>query len=278
MAETRVEGIKVTYEDRGKGEPVILLHGWNSSRKQWMHNIKALVSRFRVLAPDLPGHGESEEGEAFPYTLDGMSGFVEAFRRALYLPEFNLIGHSMGGCIALSYAAGRPDAIKSMVLVSTPTRTSSMGPRALIPGGEMFISLTYRYRSEKVLKWMFYRGVYQPERLDLDFVRANVKMAATIPRHVLSRSARMVRRVNLEEELLKASCPTLIVFGDKDRSVNPREALRQRNLLPDPYMTILTSCAHSPPYERPEIFNQLVRDFLLEKGAVRTGEGADSGA
>jgi 3-oxoadipate enol-lactonase len=258
-----LRGAKVAYEDRGKGEPVILLHGWNSSRKQWLLNLKAFAPGFRAIAPDLPGFGESEEGE-FSSTLDGMASFLDAFRRGLNLSRFHLLGHSMGGCISIRYATSHPETVRKLVLISTPTRSVSIGLRAIIPGAECFISRTYRYRSEGMLKWMFYRSLYEPEYQDLDFVRANVKADMLATRRALSESTRLVRKLDLTDDLRAITHPTLIVFGNKDKSVNPREAVRQRDILAKSYMTLITACGHCPPYERPDLFNTLVLDFLRE--------------
>lgn len=265
MPVVTLEGAKVAYDERGKGDPVVLLHGWNSSRKQWLLNLKALAPRFRVLAPDLPGYGGSEDSD-FAYTLDGMASFLEAFSGALHLPAFHLVGHSMGGCIAIRYTALHAHKVARLVLVSTPTRTVSMGLSALVPGAQAFVSATYRLRNEDMLKWMFCRGVHEPENLDLDFMRANIKNNAQTTRHAISRSTRLVRGMDLADDLRSICQPTLVVFGDKDRSVNPKDALRQRDLLTHPYMAILTSCGHCPPYERPDLFNTVLLDFLQEEG------------
>ncbi|MBN2025458.1 MAG: alpha/beta hydrolase [Actinobacteria bacterium] len=276
MSFLTLDGAKVAYEERGKGEAVVFLHGWGSSRKQWLLNLKAVAPRFRAIAVDLPGYGESEESD-YTYSLDGMASFVEAFTSALRLPSFSLVGHSMGGCISIRYTNLNPEKVKKLVLVSTPTRSASMGVRVLLPGASCLISLTYPLRSESVLKWMLYRGVYAPEYQDLDFVRTNARANGLATRRALSGSTRMVRRMNLAHELRRITQPTLIVFGDKDKSVNPREALRQRDLLPNPYMTVLTSCAHCPPYERPELFNTVVLDFLQAEGLedITTSKPAD---
>ena len=270
MPTVDLEGTRIAYEERGKGEPVIFVHGWNSSRKQWLLNLKSLASRYRAIALDLPGFGESEDG-GFSYTLEGMSSFLEAFRRALRLPAFHLVGHSMGGCISIRYAASCPETVKRLVLVSTPTCTVSMGLRALVPGARFLVSSTYRLRSESVLKWMFYRGLYQPEYQDLDFVRANVKAASLISRKALSESIDLVRKMDLADDLRTLTRPTLIVFGDKDKSVNPREAIRQRELLAQPYVTVMTSCGHCPPYERPDLFNTVLLEFLGSQELTERG-------
>jgi pimeloyl-ACP methyl ester carboxylesterase len=275
MPAVTLGGAKITYDERGKGAPVVLLHGWNSSRKQWLLNLKVLARSLRVIAPDLPGYGESDESD-FPYTLDGMASFLDAFRQALHLPSFHVVGHSMGGCIAVRYTALFPQHVGRLVLVSTPTRTVSLGPWALMPGAGCFVSSTYRLRGEATLKWMFSRGIYEPENLDLDFMRANIKANALATRHALSRSTRLVRGMNLTGDLQSINHPALIVFGDKDRSVNPRDALRQRDHLARPYLTVLNACAHCPPYERPELFNTVLTDFLTAEELERADLAAAS--
>ncbi|MEW6555652.1 MAG: alpha/beta hydrolase [Actinomycetota bacterium] len=281
MPVVTVEGAEIAYEERGKGAPVVLLHGWNSSRKQWLLNLKALSPRLRAIALDLPGYGQSEEG-GFPYTLDGMASLLDGFRQALRLPSFHLVGHSMGGCIAIRYATLFSQHVNRLVLVSTPTRTVSLGPWALMPGASFFVSATYRLRGENMLKWMFCRNIYEPEYLDLDFLHANLKANAMATRHALSRSTRLVRHMNLTGDLQSINRPTLVVFGDKDRNVNTREALRQRDLLPRPYLAVLTSCGHCPMYERPGLFNTVVSDFLtadeLDAAGFAAAPGKDGGA
>ena len=194
-----------------------------------------------------------------------MASFLEELRQALFLPSLCLVGHSMGGCISLRYSTLYGDNLDKLVLVATPTRTSSLGLRARMPGIERVVSMTYRLRSDRFLKFMFYRGLYKPEEQDLDFVRANIKAASRIPKHVLVETTRMVRKIDLEEDLREVGVPTLVVFGDRDRSVSTTEVERQRTLLPKPYVTVITASDHSPPYERPEIFNQLVQDFLEDE-------------
>ncbi|MDI6830997.1 MAG: alpha/beta hydrolase [Actinomycetota bacterium] len=261
MGSVKVRGARIAYEERGKGDPVILLHGWNATGKQWLHNLKALGQRHRAIAPDLPGHGDSEMGD-FAFHLDGMADFLESFRKALRLPPFHLVGHSLGGCIALHYAATRPEMVRKLVLVSTPTRRAGIGLKAYLPGLPRLVSLTYRFRNESVLKWMFYRGLHKPEYQDLEFVRANVRAALKNTCGALAAAAGMIRKLDLTEDLRAVANPTLIVFGDKDRSVNPGEALRQKQELPRPYLAMITASGHCPHCERPDLFNAVVREFL----------------
>jgi pimeloyl-ACP methyl ester carboxylesterase len=265
LPEVVVEGANIVFEERGKGGPAILLHGWNSSRREWLHNLKALSPRVRAIAPDLPGFGESEEIVDFSYSLENLAQFLEAFRRKLRLQAFDLVGHSMGGCIAIQYASRFPDSVRKLVLVSTPTRISSLPVSARMPGVSRFISATYRFRGEALLKWMFYHGLHKPEYQDLDFVRANVQAISRTSKGALTGSALMFKKMDLRDNLSILKHPTLIVFGDKDRTVKTKEVIVQQGSLPHPYVAIITGSGHSPNYERPQIFNELLLDFLLDE-------------
>lgn len=265
MAEIMVQGARVAFEERGKGKPLILLHGWNGSRKEWLLNMKALARVFRVIAPDFPGYGDSEDLDDFSYSFDGAADFVDAFRRRLRLSSFDLAGHSMGGCIAIRYAARFPANVARLVLVATPTRASSLSNRVRMPGSSLFISVSYPFRSEAVLKWMFYHGLHKPEYQDLDFVRSNIRAMTRTSKKALVESSRMFRKMDLSEDLSRISSPVLIVFGDRDRTVDTREVSLQREQLPHPYVAIISGSGHSPNFERPEIFNELIMDFLLDE-------------
>ncbi|OFW59483.1 MAG: hypothetical protein A2V52_01355 [Actinobacteria bacterium RBG_19FT_COMBO_54_7] len=265
MPEVLVNGARIVFEERGKGFPTILLHGWNSSRREWLFNMKALAPRFRAIAPDLPGFGDSEDLDGFSYALPDTASFLEAFRRRLRLQSFNLVGHSMGGCIAVRYTAEYPDTVRKLVLISTPTRSSSMALRVRIPGVSWFLSKTYRFRSEAVLKWLFYHNLYKPEYQDLDFVRANIQTMSCTTKKALVQSAVLFRRLDLKDDLHGISQPTLIIFGDKDRAVSTKEVYLQKENLARPYLGVITGSGHSPNYERPDIFNQLLVDFFLEE-------------
>jgi pimeloyl-ACP methyl ester carboxylesterase len=265
LPDIMVEGARVVFEERGKGFPAVLLHGWNGSRREWLLNLKALAPRVRAIAPDLPGYGDSEDIEGFSYSLENIASFVDAFRRKLKLQSFDLIGHSMGGCIAARYAARFPDQVRKLALIATPTRSSSLSLRMRMPGISRFISATYRFRSEALLKWMFYHGLHKPEYQDLEFVRANVQTLARTSKSALTGSASLFKGMDLRDELRTIIQPTLIVFGDKDRTVSTKEVALQKELLPRPFVAIITGSGHSPNFERPQLFNELLLDFLLEE-------------
>lgn len=135
MPEIKVKGASIYYRQRGKGEPLLLVHGWNASSAMWTLNLRNLSAGHRVIAVDLPGHGGSGLPEGFVPDLAGYAGFLEDLRRALYLPGLDLVGHSMGGSISLLYALEHPERVSRMVLMDVPrsARPSTCWPGCSLP-------------------------------------------------------------------------------------------------------------------------------------------------
>ncbi len=114
---TEVGGLRVRYADRGFGDSVVLLlHGFGGDLDNWMFNLDSLAERHRVLALDLPGHGQSVKTNVDP-SLSGMATFVSKFLDVLSVSTVNVVGHSMGGAIAMQLASDSPETVKSLGLI-----------------------------------------------------------------------------------------------------------------------------------------------------------------
>lgn len=105
------------YYEGGTGPTIVLLHGFASSKEVWLPVAKRLTPHFRVVIPDLPGWGESSRTPGGNYDMDAQAARLDTFVRALGLPRFLLVGHSMGGGIAGVYAAEHPDRLAALALV-----------------------------------------------------------------------------------------------------------------------------------------------------------------
>src|SRR5262249_50704529 len=92
------DGIRLHYAEAGEGPAVVLLHGLSATHANWEYTIPEFADRWRVVAPDLPGHGRSAKPDA-PYTIDFYAGVVRSLRRELRLPDANVLGNSPGGPI-----------------------------------------------------------------------------------------------------------------------------------------------------------------------------------
>ena len=121
---TEVGGLRVRYADRGFGDSVVLLlHGFGGDLDNWMFNLDSLAEKHRLLALDLPGHGQSVKTNVDP-SLSGMATFVRKFLDGLSVSSVHVVGHSMGGAIAMQLASDSPETVKSLGLICS----AGLGP------------------------------------------------------------------------------------------------------------------------------------------------------
>src|SRR6202011_6107803 len=113
------DGLEIVGEVRGQGDTaLIFLHGWCGDREYWKHQVEVFAADYRVVALDQAGHGESGKGRK-AWTADGLAGDVEAVVKALALKRVILVGHSMGGPIALLAAKRMPGTVVAVIGVDT---------------------------------------------------------------------------------------------------------------------------------------------------------------
>ena len=109
---------RIVYSEGGRGEPVVLLHGFGASSDSWNRFAKPLIKRYRVIAPDQPGWGASTRLETASYGYPAQVKRLHQFLSALGLKRVHLVGHSMGGFIASAYAARYPDEVITLGLIA----------------------------------------------------------------------------------------------------------------------------------------------------------------
>ncbi len=262
MARITLKGININYSSRGKGPAIILLHGWNSSHQQWSLNWRRLSKGFRVIAVDLPGHGDSELPPDFDYTLEAHVAWLEGFRKAMRLGSFGLVGHSLGGTIAAAYTAAHPERVRALVLTATPASGRGLSLRNRIPGAGGLVSLTYWMRGPWALAFMMLRGVYKSANMEKAFVQANVGEMRKISRNTLARTARLAQKTDLRPVLAEISVPTLIITGNKDHTIRDREAGVLAAGIAGSHRLSINGVAHCPQCEKPDVFDAAVGDFM----------------
>ncbi len=113
-----VDGMHFEYLEGGQGDVLVLIHGFGGNKDNWTRIAKYLTPHFRVIAPDLPGFGQSTRGPNGDYTIGAQVKRVRAFVRALGIESFHIGGNSMGGNISGAFAARYPEDLKSLWLLA----------------------------------------------------------------------------------------------------------------------------------------------------------------
>ena len=264
--------IEIAYEDRGQGaRPLVLVHGYTGYRQDFETQWGALASDRRVLAPDLRGHGESG-GAKDPagYSLASLTRDLAQWMDALALGPVDLLGHSMGGMLALRLALAEPERVASLILMDTSARPLDHVDRGLF---DKAASLVRAAGMEALQKVMRARAADDPSRPDADRRVAeewgeerywrwrDTRMAAMDPEAYASLGPAMFEAESLVPRLAELSCPTLVLVGEDDTEFRePAEEMAR--LIPDARLVVLAGAAHQPQHEAPEAWLDAVRKHL----------------
>ncbi len=237
---------------------MLLLHGLGSSSADWMFQLPALAPHYRVILADLAGHGRSPR-PAGPPTIDAMAAGAAARLAALEARPAHVVGLSLGACVALALALAVPDRVRSLTLVNAFARLRPGGARgalrmlarlALLAAGPMEAVAAH------VARDLFPR----PEQRDL-YLAAAARLART-PRPAYLAAVRALARFDVRGRLGDVRCPTLVVAGERDRTVPlaAKEALARA--IPGARFVVVPDSGHATPHDQPELFNRLLLEFL----------------
>lgn len=260
MPTVHVGDIDMHYAAAGAGPPLVLVHGLGGSHLDWEHQIAAFAPRFRVIAPDLRGFGDTGIGRhlfSIPRFARDMLGFLDR----LGIAQCRVIGHSMGGAIAQQLTLDQPQRVQRLVIANS------------MP---MFRPQTRRHFAEFAYRWAV-MGLLGPARLARigaqrmypgdDQAEAREKSAARgarTSRYSYLAALAALGRWSVLDRLGELQLPVLILGAEHDYYTR-EENVRFAHALPRGRLHIVERAHHALPSEMPELFNRLVLRFLLAR-------------
>lgn len=249
-----IDGLKVYYEAVGKGEPIVLLHGWGADTN-FMRPIVHMLQdcgKFRVYALDFPGFGLSECPQD-AWDVSRYASFVIKFFDNLNLQSADVLGHSFGGRIAIKLASSYPNRIKRLILVDSagikPKRTLKF---TLKIGFVKALRKIASALPESALREMFSRIILSQG--SQDYQKAG-KLRKTFVQVV---------NEDLRNLLPLIQSPTLVVWGGKDIETPLEDGLLMSQLIPNSRLEILHKSGHFPFIDNPHAFKKLLMSYLGE--------------
>jgi 4,5:9,10-diseco-3-hydroxy-5,9,17-trioxoandrosta-1(10),2-diene-4-oate hydrolase len=269
-----VNGFRTRYwQAGGEGPPVILIHGLGASAEIWQYNLGALASRHRVYVPDLPGFGRTEKPGWMDYSPGSYSRFVRDFMTALGIGRASLVGHSLGGGVALRAVLDDPGRVEKLILVSS----AGLGREVSFPlriASLPFFDRVFFTPPLPVFVRFLHRLVYDPSTITDEFARlyyemffqpGAVRAFTSILRNIATlRGARPGVLEPIREGLGTIGAPTLILWGRQDRILPVGQAVDAAGRIPGARLHIFERCGHMPNVEHPGEFNRLVLEFLQQ--------------
>jgi 2-hydroxymuconate-semialdehyde hydrolase len=257
-------GIRTNVHDRGRGDPVVLLHGSGpgvSAWANWRLTIPALERHFRVVAPDVVGFGFTERPTGVRYDLATWCRHLGALLDALGLDRVHLVGNSFGGALALAFTIGQPERVNRLVLMG------SVGVRfPLTPGLDEVWGYEPSIEAMRRLLDLFAydRSLVTDELAELRY-RASIRPGVQEAYRQMFPAPRQ-RWVDAlaspEEALAGLAQPTLLIHGREDRVIPPECSQRLFLVIPRAELHMFGRCGHWTQIEHANRFNGLVADFL----------------
>ena len=227
---------------------IVLLHGFTGTKENWLPLMAALSPRFRVIAPDLPGWGESTRLDGADYGSVAQAERVSAWLSALPQPPALVVGHSMGGHIAALLAAKHPDQVARLALVSAagvPFKDNAFG-RAVLDGGHPF-AVDERASFKRFMALVFAHPPYVPWPIDRAMIDQRIANLG-FEKSVLA-SLSGPERFAVEPLLGDIRAPTLLLWCDGDQVIDPSAAATYAAGLAQSRTVLLPGCGHMPMLE-----------------------------
>ena len=245
------------YRRHGKGTILVMQHGFLGGGGYWLPQLGVFGTTFDVIAPDLPGFACSTD-EPVKDSIEGLAGAVVELINALGVDRFCMLGHSMGGMIAQQIALDYPDRVHKLVLYGTvpigdlPKRFETL--EASIARLE---SEGVEACADRIVPTWFVDGDAAPYYQLCYQAGRGTRVGAAV------KALAGVMKWDVRDRLKELKMPTLVLCGDRDRSSAPDQAFALWEGIEGSQLCIAPGCAHNVHLEKPEFFNQVVRDFLL---------------
>ncbi len=256
--------MKLSYGDEGTGPAVVLLHGFPLDRTMWDAQVRALSPGYRVIAPDLRGHGRSPAPDG-AYTMDQMAEDVVELLDGLEIQGPVVLGGlSMGGYVSLALALNHPERVRALVL--TDTRALADSPEAAAAREQTARAVLKAGGLDDVIEGMVARLFARSTFHDRPALVPPIQdvMERTSPMGVAGALRGMALRPDRRPRLKEITCPTLVVVGDCD-VISPLDEMKAlADAMPGARFQVIRGAGHLSPYESPDAFNSALLEFLKD--------------
>ncbi|MFC2064631.1 alpha/beta fold hydrolase [Chloroflexota bacterium] len=270
-----IDLINTCYWEEGQGPPLILLHGMGGSAAGWLPCIDNLKKFYKVYVLEMVGHGSTGGSANEMEGINDMAKFVIHFMDAMNIDQAAIVGHSMGAVISLELTIKYQDRVSKLViadssglgrgvtpifrLLSTPVLGEILLKSTIAKDMETFVRQKRKEFSNapsvtNELAQQLFIKEYKPDqyRTTLKLLRKGFNWFGQ----------RKEFRAPILQGLPQITCPTLIIWGRQDTIVPYKHGEVAAQNIPDSTLQVIDNCGHVPMFEQPEIFNQLILEFL----------------
>ena len=278
--EVDLHGHRAVYRVAGSGPPVVLIHGMINSSRHWEAVAMRLARSHRVIAPDLIGHGDSATPRG-DYSLGAHAASIRDLLATLGVERATIVGHSLGGGVAMQFFYQFPQRTERLVLISSGGLGPEVSPLlrgAALPGSALLLRLAAHPRLVDAIAGagtrLRARGAANGVQLQA-VARALRPLQEAGARRAFLETLRAVidrqgQRVSARDRLyLLSEMPTMIVWGERDRTIPPAHGLAARDAIPGCRFELLPRAAHFPNLDDPLGLADVLADFVATTTPAR---------
>lgn len=258
----QVDAHAMHYLEGGSGDSVLLLHGIFAEKDHWVDFARGLTGHYRVIAPDLPGYGESGRHAGQRYDYAAQTERLREFMDSLGIARAHIAGNSLGGTVAALFAIRYPDRVASLAFIGAPhgirsEKASTMD--RLIESGHAPLVARNAQEFDAMLKLVFADRPFVPYPILQAAERGAIANAGSNQRMW---NEQLKDRYLLQEHIARVAVPSLALWGGEDKVFDVSGARTLKTLLPQVDVRILPGIGHLPMMEDPRETARLYADFL----------------
>jgi pimeloyl-ACP methyl ester carboxylesterase len=263
-----IDGVSLAYRITGEGRPVVLIHGLTANMRDWFRNVKPLAEAgFRVLTPDLPGHGgSSAPQQQSVYAMAHIADVLHELASELGFAPAAVVGHSMGGAVAEEYAVRHSEDVSALVLVDSAggsprayVRTPQMVEFAELERNVAFaqgMGAVWDLHQERGM-WASVKGL-QPQVQK--FLKS--RFCECSPQGYIYGDRQMNERRNTISDLRTFLKKSLVICGENEATLLKGTSAELAAALPNATFVEISKAGHSPQFENADVFNASLIEFL----------------
>ena len=279
-----LHGNRLAYQDEGQGEAILLLHGMAGSSQTWRSVIRPLSRKYRVIAPDLLGHGMSAKPRS-DYSLGAFAVLLRDLLDELGVARATVVGHSLGGGVAMQFVYQHPDYCERLVLIGSGGLGPDVGWTLRLlsaPGAELIMPIIapspVLNAGEKVRSWFAKMGIESPRGGEIwnaysSFADAETRQAfLRTLRAVVDYRGQAVSALNRLN--VRADMPIMAIWGEQDAIIPVQHAYAALEARPDARIEVMPGVGHFPQVERPTEVVDLIDDFITSQRAAEIEQPA----
>lgn len=249
-----INQLLINYKEFGQGAPVLILHGWGKGSDSWIEVGELLAkNNYRVIVPDLPGFGASQLPDK-PWEFDDYISWIEQFAREMNVDKFCLVGHSLGGSLALKFTALHPEIVEKLVLCDA----------AIIRKERLDWRQTYAKKmahwKNDLLRLPLASKIYPFAKKILYKFAGNHDYELAGP--VMKETFKNIIKIDTIEYARQIAVPTLIIWGDKDEATPVEDAHAINKAIKDSKLEIIAGAGHKLHRTHSQQLANLIFNFI----------------